>query len=964
MRRIVLPFADPRNYFGPPRVCIVDTVINMRRAAIAGTAATEPTASAGRAGTGGSLPTPSNPDQHRRPPRTARALLRRFLPADRRDDILGDLEETFSARHRRDGRWRSRRWYWGEAARLAAGFARERWTDSNERPRQVARPGGRYMWNWANDARFAARMAAKTPWMTATCIFALGAAMAVAIGGFSLLWSAYFTRLPFEDGNRIVAVRDITQPDPDDIPPHLAVFRDWQRNQRSFDVLAASYRRSWDVADGEGGLTRYPVATVTASAFDVAGVPPLLGRVLGPDDQRTGAPAVVVVGHRAWRTLLGADPDVIGRTLEIDGVEREIVGVMPEGFRFPVSEDFWVPLNTDPIAVGRVQPRWLRVFGRLAAGVSMEQAAAELDAMRSAWVEENPDAIDVRDRITTVVPYVQIDSEPGAAATIFIGGFVFIVLVLAVACASVGNLLLVRSTARTGEIAVRAALGASRARLVSQLCIEALLLTAGGAVFGVAAAHLSLGWFGQRLPFEATPFWVDFGMNPAAAAFAVVAAFVAAGLAGVVPALKATGVAMADALKDGRETTSAVRFGSISGALTVAEVTLSVALLAAAGLVAQSLLVATGIGDELPTDEVLVAHLSMADEASFAPSGEITVPEGEIEATQWTLMQEQARAAAQAIPGARVAFLTDRMPGDEHFQTRIELENETAGVPAAGARVPTAVASPQLFEAFDTALLAGRNFAAADTLESEPVAIVNGAFARRFFPDRNPIGERFRRASGGDAAPWIRIVGVTGNLRMLPGAEQTAGYYLPASQQRSNNLMLAIRVTGEPLALSTALRQAVKGIDPRIDVSGFETHAQRGVDNLLAFKMIALMFSALGGTAFFLSIAGLYAVMAFSVTQRTREIGIRLALGAAHRDVLGAILRRGLIQVSVGLVLGAALGWSLLRLMHFIPIGMASGGTALLVTAGVAMLIAGLLACVVPASRALAVHPVQALRGD
>ncbi|MGD8328676.1 MAG: ABC transporter permease [Acidobacteriota bacterium] len=821
------------------------------------------------------------------------------------------------------------------------------------------------MFSPINDARFAVRLAGKTPWMTATCVFALGAAMAVAIGGFSLLWSVYFAELPFEEAARIVAVRDLTQPDPDDVPPRLAVFREWQRRAASFDVLAAAYMRSWDVADGQGGLARYRVATMTASAFEVVRVPPLLGRVLDPADQQAGAPAVVVISHRVWSGLLGADAAAVGKVLEIDGVQREVVGVMPEGFRFPMSEDFWVPLNTDPAAIGRVEPRWIRVFGRLAEGVSREQAAAELDAMRAAWAEENPDDVDVRDRLTTVIPYIQADAEPGAATTLFIGGFVFIVLVLAVACASVGNLLLARSAARSGEIAVRAALGASRLRLISQLFTEALLMTAAGAAFGIAAAHMSLRWFDLYVPLEMTPFWIDFGINPAAAVFAVLAALGAAVLAGVVPAVKATGVAMPEMLKDRPGTASGVRFGAISGSLTVIEVTLSVAFIAAAALVAQSLLVAIGVNDELPTGEILVAQTAMAREAAFAPSGAITVPEGEIEAARWPLLQEQIRAAAAAIPGARTAFLTDRMPGDQHFEARIELENETLGAPTVGARVPVAVVSPQMFEAFDATLLAGRNFGPADTLESEPVAIVNAAFARRFFLDRNPVGERFRRRSSGTGtAPWVRIVGVASNLRMKPGAEQTAGYYVPFTQDRSNGFMLALRVVGEPLAFSAAVRDAVKGVDPRIDVSGFQTHEQRGHDNLVAFQMMGLMFGALGGTAFFLSLASLYAIMAFSVTQRMREIGIRLALGADRRDVLTAVLHRGLLQVGIGLLLGSALGWSLLRLMQLIPIGMASSGSGLLVAAGGAVLLAGLLACVVPGSRALAVHPAEALRRE
>ena len=238
------------------------------------------------------------------------------------------------------------------------------------------------MGNLTGDAKFALRMAAKTPWMTAACILALGAAMAVTIGGFSLLWSAYFARLPFDGADRIVAVRDILQPDPDDAPPRLAVYDQWTRHQSSFEVLAAYYSRSWDVADGEGGLARYPVATITASAFDVARVPPLQGRVLHRADQEPGAPPVVVISHRAWRSLFAGDPGAIGAMVEIDGRERQIVGIMPEGFRFPVSEDFWVPFDPDPDAHA-VEPRWMRVFGRLQPDVGIAQAAAELDALRA-----------------------------------------------------------------------------------------------------------------------------------------------------------------------------------------------------------------------------------------------------------------------------------------------------------------------------------------------------------------------------------------------------------------------------------------------------------------------------------------------------------------------------------------------------------------------------------------------------
>jgi hypothetical protein len=260
------------------------------------------------------------------------------------------------------------------------------------------------MTNLTTDLKFAARMASKTPWMTAAAVLALGAAMAVTVAGFSLVWDAYFVALPFAEADRIVAVRDIELPDPDDVPPRLTVYREWSAKQTSLDLLAAAYTRFRDVADGQGGLTRYPVAAMTASGFDVAGVAPLRGRTLNVADQEPGAPPVVVVGHRVWRSLLGADPTAVGRTLEVDGIEREIIGVMPEGFRFPVSEDLWVPFNPDPDAAGVVEPRWLAVFGRLAQGVSLQQAEAELDAIRAGHVAANPGDVAARDRRTTSSP--------------------------------------------------------------------------------------------------------------------------------------------------------------------------------------------------------------------------------------------------------------------------------------------------------------------------------------------------------------------------------------------------------------------------------------------------------------------------------------------------------------------------------------------------------------------------------
>jgi hypothetical protein len=361
---------------------------------------------------------------------------------------------------------------------------------------------------------------------------------------------------------------------------------------------------------------------------------------------------------------------------------------------------------------------------------------------------------------------------------------------------------------------------------------------------------------------------------------------------------------------------------------------------------------------------VPVAEIALVDEVGTDETGKTIVPEGSSPLAQWATVQEEIRAAAERLPGARVAVLANGLPGTQHSRSRVELENDADGNPAAGIRVPVAVVSPEFFEAFNGTLLAGRSFGPADTLDSEPVTIVNRSFTRRFFNVQSPLGERFRLEPGNGKSDWIRIIGVIDDLRMNPGGDNKAGFYLPFAQKRANRFTLALRLDSDPMAMSAAVKETIKRIDSRIDIASLQTHEQWIEGYLVSYKTMSLMFTALGEAAFFLALAGLYAVMAFSVVQRTREIGIRLALGADRRRVLGAVLRRGLIQIFTGIALGSAMGWALLRLMQLVPIDMASGGTGWLAVAAASMLTAGLVACLVPASRALAIHPVEALRHE
>lgn len=854
----------------------------------------------------------------------------------------------------------------GLSAREAKTAALRRFGGVAQR-REDCRDEQRLGWldNLQTDLRYAVRMAVKTPWMTTICVVALGIAMAVTIGWSSGLWATYFADLPFEHGDRIVAVRDIRQPDPETARPTLGMYRAWEQFQTSFDRFGAADLRSQEVSDGAGGVVRYPVAVMTASGFDLTGVQPQHGRVLQASDEAPGATPVVVVGYRVWHALFGGDPDLVGKIVTVDGDDLQVVGIMPDGFRFPISEDLWMPLTR--VVSGDVEPPLL-VFGRLADGVTAEQAGADLESLRRGYSDTRPDDLDLRDRLTTVIPYVRIISSPGDEALV-IGIGVFFLLVLVVACGSVANLLLARALVRSREIAVRGALGASRRRLITQLSMEALLLTTAGASLALALSLLTMNWITGLGSVEGLPFWIQFNLSLPSILVAVAVALGATVVAGAIPAFKATGAATHAVLKDGAGTASNVRFGAVSGVLTVVEVTLSVAFLAAAALSAQSLLVAGELDETLPTREVLVARVAMADDWSVgdewasAEPADITVPAEVIPPSQWPIVQEELRAAVEALPGVRSALLATRLPGQVHRRTGVELEQKIGDAPAAaGAQTLVSEVSPEMFEVFDATLLAGRTFETGDSLVAEPVAVVNASFARRFYGSRSPVDTRFRSVTGEAAVGWIRIVGVTSDLPLNPGAGQTDGYYVPFAQRRTNSFTLALLVTGDPLAMTSAVKRTAARVDPRLDVTRVETHETLAARVRSAFRLLGLVFIALGSTAALLSVAGLYAVMAFAVTQRTREIGIRRALGADHRGILSVVLRRGLIQVGAGILLGSATGWALLGLMQFFPTGVPSRGTGQLVAAAVIMLVAGLIACVVPASRAVAVHPVEALR--
>jgi predicted permease len=527
----------------------------------------------------------------------------------------------------------------------------------------------------------------------------------------------------------------------------------------------------------------------------------------------------------------------------------------------------------------------------------------------------------------------------------------------------VANLLLCRAMARQGELAVRAAMGASRARLVSQLFIEALVITSLAALAGIGAASAGLRWFNSYIPAENLPFWIRFDVNVAASIFAVLTAFAAAVLAGIVPSVRATRAAVVDVLKDEQRTSSSVRFGAVSGALTVAEVAVAVACLAAAGLAGRTLLDAVGTRGHMPSDNVLVADVVLNEASTTRADGRIVVPVGAVPPERWPAMAAQLRTALAALPGVRSVALATDLPMRQHRPQQIEVDREGNIEPIAGVRILASEITPELFGVFNARLLAGRLLSPSDVKGSQPVAVVNRALARRIFGGGNPVGNRLRRSDPQRPQPWLTIVGVVGDLPMNPSANgDEPGYYTPFAQDTIDAFSIAVRVDGSPTAYASTVRSIVRGIDDRIEISELQSHTEMVGDMLVSYKMMSAIFIALGAAALFLAVAGLYAVMSFSVTQRTREIGIRLALGASAAQVTRVVLRRGMRQIAVGLGVGSACGWMLMRLLALNPIGTAPVGPSLLAAAAGLMAAAGVFACASPMLRILRTRPSDALR--
>jgi predicted permease len=817
------------------------------------------------------------------------------------------------------------------------------------------------------DVKLGWRMLWKHPLLT--CVSLVSLAIGIPVGfGPSYGWDAVEAPIPVEEGGRVVGLRHRSVEGGGASPTTVDDLAVWRESLTTFDALGAYRRVEQSLLVGREGVGA-PVAAalVTSSTFSILRVPPLMGRTFRVEDEAPGGEPVVVIGEDVWRSRMAGDPEVLGRTVRVGGVAHTVVGVMPARFLFPVHEELWLPLRDRPTGEPGIGAH-LRVFGRLADGSTEETAQRELEAVerrvaRALRSDRGPRRAEVLS-----FPSLATGRRKGGireARGIWLADAVALVL-LGVACANVGLLIFARTATRASELAVRTALGASRARLVGQVFIEALVLALLAAGLGL----LLLAWLPPRIvglvwapDWGGMPWWFDFSVRPETVARALLLALVSAALAAALPALRLTGRWAGRNLQRFGTAGWSVRFGNVSGGLIVADVAVAVAVVGvcvgAADRVAD---VAAGSALEgIPSDEYLAVQIELPENAA-APE-DSTARAARLATLHGTLTERLA-----GEPGVLDVATADVLPRMDFRGALVEVEGVPPGRhPSGGHEVERARVVPGFFEALDRPVVAGRAFGAGDLQGDRTTVIVDTNFVERALGGRNPLGRSLRYITWGDPddpGPWYEIVGVVPALGTnLVQPEEAAGVYHPAAADDLASFWLAIHTAGDPMDLAPRVRALAAEVEPGAIVA-----PPMSLDSVYPEDWYVMWAFVVGWSLFVVVLVGLagsgvYAIMSFTVAQRTRELGIRGALGARWGDIAAAVGRRAALQLGLGALLGMPLAGRAYFVIREDP---SATLTAFLVGAvpGIAIvLLIGLAACSAPMVRALRVTPTEAMRG-
>jgi putative ABC transport system permease protein len=847
---------------------------------------------------------------------------------------------------------------------------------------------------WPMDVKLGGRMLVKYPGLTIVGGMAMAFAIWVGLVTYQVVGLATHPTLPLPKGDRLVQIQNMDLVENQDEEQILHDFLEWRQSLRSVTDVGA-WRDSTRnlVVSGDARLVN--VAEMSVAGFRVSDGEPLMGRVLVEADQQPSAPPVAVIGYNVWRTRLGSDPNVLGRDVQLGSEHVTVVGVMREGFEFPMSHDVWLPLKTALLDQAPRSGPAITVFALLAPGETVDSAHAEVTTAGRRAAAESPATH--QHLAPRVRPYAMMMVPGGTeAASLMYSIYFFIAVLLILVCGNVGLLLLARAASRETDLVVRTALGASRGRIVAQMFAEALVLGAGAAIVGVTAAGYTLStWAVMFLEnnYGRLPFWFDLSLTPRAFAMASVLTVAGAAVAGILPAMKVTR-RMGHRLKETAAGSGGLRFGGVWTVVIVAQVAATVVFPA---LVYWEQSLANTHKEFEPgfaTEQYLAVQIERDDPAAGTPDDGAAIKSK----ARLSASLEELRRRVAAQPGVSAVTFTERAPATNRPPKRIEMgfDVDASGTSDAAATSPNAepfrqaavaAVDASYFEALDAAMLSGRAFTAADAVPGARVAIVDQSFVDQVLQGRHAVGQQVRfRYPGPPERPWApsnpdeaqgqgewyEVIGVVPELGVgspsLPW--RAAGFYLLATPDRFDQVHMMVRVRGgDPMTVAPQLREIAAAVDPTLRLVTVQRANEVNNDFVWVMGMWVRLTAVLSTVALVLSLAGIYAVLSFTVARRTREIGVRVALGASRRRVVAAIFRRPLFQVTGGIVAGTAIVFAFAMLLRYTDLpgsrtALTLQDMAMIVGYGIVMLGVCLLACLVPTRRALNIEPTIALRTE
>jgi predicted permease len=792
-----------------------------------------------------------------------------------------------------------------------------------------------------NDVRIAARRLRRAPGFTAVALLTLALGIGATTAIFSVVNGVLLRPPPYPDADRLVVAWGV-YPDFGRTSTSLPDFLDWRDGFARVGELAAFGNASYTVTGGREPERARGVA-ITSNLFRVLGVAPVAGRAFTPDDERGAVARVVILGNEYWRRNYAGDPGVVGRSIVLNGIPRTIVGVAPPAMEYPATPDLMVPQRTDTTFNRRAE--FLDVVGRVKPGVTVEQARAALAGISRRLAQQYPQT---NARIRSDLQSLQDELVGPArrALLVFMGA---VGLVLLIACANVANLLLARSAGRSREVALAAALGAGGGRIFRQLLVESVVLGLTGGALGVALAAGGVKLL-KASQFEAIPRLAAVSVDGRVLGFAVAVSVVTGLLFGLAPALRLSHESLQGSLRSGgRSLAGAVGSRRTRDALVLAEVALAVVLLVGAALLLRSFGRLLDVRPGFDAEHVLAAQVSLPRLRYATDERAVGLWDGALERVRATPGVTSA-ALASSVPFGGVAYWSVQVEG------RTSDPNRTVNEDAQSYFV-----SDDYFRTLGIGLVRGRVIEARDRAGAQPVAVVNEEMVRRFWPGRDPLGSRVTV----DGQTWATVVGVVANTRQEGVSEKPyAQLYFSVAQGAPRTAYIVARSSGDPERLTAPVRAAVAALDPELAVYDTRTLAQRLDANVARPRVTAALVSLFAAVALALAAVGIYGVVAYAVTQRAREFGIRLALGARGRDVVRLVVGQGTAPVLAGLALGLGGAWGASRVLGSMLYGVSA--TDPLAFAGVAVFLGAvaLVAAYVPARRATRVDPVVVLAQD